>query len=391
MDCLDSDTLANSESLKASGCPAFDFWERKAGRPLATLLQRADYDLVAQYSYIHFFVDRIIPALGPANGLSSKQTRWKSFMTDDHTPIELSWEWGNPGSPPDIRYSIETIGTLAGKIADPFNTLATQRLLEQLQHSIPQIDLGWYDHFTQHLLPNAQDLIAYQESHATSLPTEPTSTSFIAFDQRRRGPMTVKAYFIPTVKAAFSGIPTYDLIIHAIHTLPQRRPETCQALRLLTNFIETHSRGAQLECEILGIDCTSPSTARLKIYLRSRQTSFDAVREVMTLGGRMDNAEPESAFNDLFELWQALFFSDKTTLPVAKSTELRHCDHRTAGILYYFNFSGDKAQPVAKVYLPVRHYARNDYQVAKALCGFMKRRMGQRWGRRYMDALREIL
>lgn len=124
---------------------------------------------------------------------------------------------------------------------------------------------------------------------------------------------------------------------------------------------------------MLGIDCVSTQSARLKVYLRSRRTNFDSVRSIMTLGGRILSPEDEPAFCDLFELWQALFSSGKG-VPISTGTELRHCDHRTAGILYYFDFSKTNAMLVPKVYLPVRYYGESDYVIAKAVCAYMKRK-----------------
>lgn len=150
--------------------------------------------------------------------------------------------------------------------------------------------------------------------------------------------MTVKAYFLPSIRATQSQVSNPDLIFQAIHSLPEFRVGPFQALRLLTDYTQADPLGSGLECELLGIDCLSTDSARSKIYLPSRRTSFDSVRSIMTFGGRIQNPEAESVFRDLFDFWQALFLPGKHE-PTMTSTELPQCSHRTAGILYYFDFS----------------------------------------------------
>ncbi|UKZ55819.1 hypothetical protein TrVGV298_009643 [Trichoderma virens] len=48
--------------------------------------------------------------------------------------------------------------------------------------------------------------------------------------------------------------------------------------------------------------------------------------------------------------------------------------HRTGGMLYYFELKANEALPKSKVYLPVRHYAQNDDQIAKGLSNYLEQR-----------------
>nr|POF16689.1 4-o-dimethylallyl-l-tyrosine synthase [Quercus suber] len=357
---------------------SFDFWQGKIGTPLAILLRKAGYSLEMQYAHMQFFLDCTVPALGPSCSPPGNMLPWQSFMTDDHTPVELSWEWGHTGEDPSIRYALEPIGFSAGGYLDRLNLQASQNLIKELHHTVPNLDLRWYNHFAERLLPsnhapNSQCTAFLGESPAGESPAETSSSSFIAYDLRRKGPMTVKAYFLPSVPATISKLSNFDLIVQAIRSLPEARDGAFQALELLTEFTQEDSLGSALECDILGIDCVSEEYARLKTYLRSRSTSFDSVRSIMTLGGRIHNPEDEQAFGDLFDLWQALFFTGKQQV-TSTDGELQPCTHRTAGILYYFDFSKTKPKPVPKVYLPVRHYGKSDYLILKALCTYMEGR-----------------
>ncbi|KAG8627418.1 hypothetical protein KVT40_004901 [Elsinoe batatas] len=365
---------------------SFDFWQRKIGAPLATLLCKAGYDLESQDTNMQFFLDCTVPALGPACLRPDDFPPWQSFMTDDHTPVELSWEWGRTGEDPSIRYALEPIGFSAHTRSDLWNLQASRDLIKKLQHIVPNFNLCLYSHFAQRLLPNDHD------PQCTSLQDQSpagTSSFFLAYDLRRKGPMTVKAYFLPYVRALQSRVSNFDLIVQAIRSLPEARAGAFQALDLLTEFTQEDPIGSTLECDILGIDCVPEQSARLKIYLRSRCTSFDSVRWILTIGGRIQSPENERAFRDLFELWQALFQPSKQQA-TRTSDELEFCSHRTAGTLYYFDFSQNKSQPVPKVYLPVRHYGKSDHLVATALCTYMQRRGKEQEARQYQSALEEI-
>lgn len=375
---------------KMAANSSFDFWQSKIGTPLAILLLKAGYNLETQYAHMQFFLNCTVPALGPACSPSGNILPWQSFMTDDHTPVELSWEWGHTGEDPSIRYALEPIGFSAHGCLGSSNLQASRDLIKQLQRTVPNLDLRCYNHYAERLLADNHIPDSQQTALRGESPAETSSSFFIAYDLRRKGPMTVKAYFLPSIRANQCKVSNFDLIVQAIRSLPETRAGAFQALELLTEFTQKDTLGSALECDILSIDCVPEESARLKIYLRSRCTSFDSVKSIMTLGGRIQSPENERAFRDLLELWQALFFPGK---PKAINTgeELQPCAHRTAGILYYFDFSKTNPKPVPKVYLPVRHYGKSDYLVATALCTYMERRAKQQEAHQYLSALEEIL
>ena len=67
--------------------------------------------------------------------------------------------------------------------------------------------------------------------------------------------MTVKAYFLPSVRATHSKVSNFDLIVQAIRSLPEARAGAFQALELLTEFTQKDPLGSAMKCDILGIDC----------------------------------------------------------------------------------------------------------------------------------------
>lgn len=71
--------------------------------------------------------------------------------------------------------------------------------------------------------------------------------------------------------------------------------------------------------------------------------------------------------------------------------ELPQVEHRTAGILYYFEVKANEALPVPKVYIPARHYVQNDFLALERLQLFMQHRHEYRPTANYLRAMKTIL
>lgn len=362
--------------------PDFQFWWKKTGIPFAVLLEKAGYSINAQCQHLLFFCCYVVPELGAAADAQGLPKHWKSFMTDHFSPIELSWEWGCGVESPRVRFSIEPIGPHAGTPADPLNRYATARLSRQYQRLLPDCDLRLFDHFSKELLSysHSQNEIGEKPDHQGH-----GSRTFIAIDFCEDGAM-LKSYFLPTFKAAELGQSTWDTIAHAIQDLPEYSPSVFSGLSMLQNFLMT-PQGSRLEAEIFAIDCVAPTKSRLKIYMRSPSTSFDSVRDVMTLGGVLDDSNLDDGLKELQRLW-TLVLSQGQEFSTAE--HLQQKDHRTAGILYYFDIKQGKAFPGVKVYIPVRHYGQNDLAIAEGLSVYLKSRGQGPLACKYIEALKSI-
>lgn len=60
---------------------------------------------------------------------------------------------------------------------------------------------------------------------------------------------------------------------------------------VLMNFLATSPEGQLMKSNVMGMGNVEPSKSRLKMYFTSRHTSFQSVREVMTMGGLQDVSE----------------------------------------------------------------------------------------------------
>ena len=335
------------------------FWWKTTGASLAVLLEKAGYPLDVQYDNLLFYCTYIVPSMGPMPNVKGQPQAWKSFMTDDSSPLELSWSWGSSNVEPMIRYSIEPISYFAGTAVDPHNLIAATSLMQSMHHKLPDIDLQWYNHFASALLA-----FDYTTSPATNhnRMADHASHTFVAFDLEDQF-VRFKAYFLPTAKAREGGSTNLELMTEAINDLPN---VSFPSFHCLLSYISTSSQ--TFTAEILGLDCIAPDKSRLKIYLRSRSTSFAAVRSVMTLGGKVPD---EKGIAELRKLWGLVLnlpedFSDEE--------ELGGTGHRTGGILYYVEMKPGHALPVLKLYIPVRHYGQNDAAVANGVVTYLRGR-----------------
>ncbi|KAK0739371.1 tryptophan dimethylallyltransferase-domain-containing protein [Apiosordaria backusii] len=347
-------------------------WNMRLGDQLSRLMQMAGYSKDSQAIHRAFFAENVAPALGPCPDGTTTMPQWPSFMTDDHTPVEFSWAWSEKSSTPCVRYSAEPIGWLAGSDADPLNTKATIGLLGRTLPLAPNLDLYWYRHLLGALTTNTPT-----SSH------HPLSQTFTAFDLERDS-MTVKYYFLPTHKALSLGKSNLELAEDAILALPSPCRTDLNGfespLRTVTDFIRSHPTPSQPTVEIVAVDCVDPALSRIKIYVRSRETTFDSVVRMLTLGGGLPPLS-EDARSSLVELWCGVFGVSDT------KEQLSAKNHRTAGILYYYELkAGGKVG--AKVYLPVRHYGKSDEQIARGLSGYLtKRGKGLNGGMSYYDGV----
>ena len=351
-----------------------NFWWQATGPALASMLSEAGYDLHAQYHSLLFHYRFVIERLGPRPTPLGEPAKWKSFMTDDFSPLEYSWSWSNQGLPPKIRYSIETIGSTTGSSLDPFNTLSALEAVSRLQPWLPATDWTWFHHFSKELCGGAVTDEVTASKWSSSSPNDQSST-FLAFEFQEKS-INAKAYFIP-VKVAERRQSPLELVCQAIQHL---QPPVSPAFNQLIDFVQDDPENCRLGVVGIAVDCVDPATSRLKFYFRSPRTSFDSVRAVMTLGGRLP-AIPDA----LQDLWRLLLGLDPQFL---SSEELKPTPHETSGVLYNFDVRGDNLLPEPKVYIPVKHYGANDLAIAEGLACFLKSQGADPFVDNYMRMLK---
>ena len=286
-------------------------------------------------------------------------------MTDDYSPIELSFSWKPSDSVPRIRYSVEPIGRSAGTTSDPLNVYSSAELVQKLHSSHSHVNLEWYRHFFRELLVpslnHANLKVQKQDAHPSQI--------FLAFDLKDESTMP-KVYFVPTLKAEITNESRFSIVASSMAKLALSYPTLQDQFSMVSDYLHTFPTVSRPEVEIVAIDCVDPSFSRIKVYLRSRQTSFDSVIDMLSLGGRV-KMDLEKGLSELEELWRLVLGLDEG---FDKSQPLHFESHRTSGVLYYVELGVGRKRPKTKLYIPAKHYARNDYQVAFGLSTFLKAR-----------------
>ncbi|KAF5018090.1 hypothetical protein F66182_9943 [Fusarium sp. NRRL 66182] len=328
------------------------YWYQTVGLVLEKLLDNAEYSFHSQVDALNQFANLVAPYLGPS--LGTGQPQWESFMTDNQTPIELSWDFHTGYDQPTIRYSIEPVMLDAGTTSNPYNSRAAARFRHDAIKTFPDMDTTLFDHFQAY----------FERRWVLNRKRDHLSTVFWAFDLDESG-TTNKAYIFPDA-ACDGGLSTLDIMFNAINTAPGCSLEALRAFGVFSDFVN-HRPRLNLEIVLLALDLVPVSKSRLKIYFRDSRTNFNAVKEVMSLSGRLDSPEIERGLVNLKMLWDSLLDTQK----MAGDSMLPHKDHKTAGILYNIEFRMSSTNPKVKIYIPVRHYAKNDLQVIRALKGFL--------------------
>jgi hypothetical protein len=158
------------------------FWWNTTGKVFAQMLQRAFYPLHQQYRYLSFFYTVILPELGPApsfdlpssvwSATKNRSVRWseyadlptppesgsstplrmnelslpalpsrfRSYMTDDHSPMELSWQFDKDGGAV-ARFAIDPVRRQSE--GDSRGAIGLFEELASLKVIAPGVDLDW--------------------------------------------------------------------------------------------------------------------------------------------------------------------------------------------------------------------------------------------------------
>jgi DMATS type aromatic prenyltransferase len=189
---------------------------------------------------------------------------------------------------------------------------------------------------------------------------------FLAFEFGDSEPV-VKAYLILWAKSSTSGQAEELVMDNVLSRFAQKQcwPE----LQDLAEILRDRGRSLQLRPFMIAVDCVSPPDARLKIYCRSPDTSLAAVEHTLSLFE--DRSTISNGLREIRVLWHLLFALDDSE---TGSRQLPHLDMQTAGMLYYIEIRPRARKRTVKVYLPIKHYAKNDLQAAHGLTTFLQRR-----------------
>ncbi|TQN71935.1 4-O-dimethylallyl-L-tyrosine synthase [Colletotrichum shisoi] len=333
------------------------FWWDKTGRMFSKLLKYAGYSASEQYRELNFYSLFVAPELGPSPDCHGNVRRWRSPGTPDSTPIDFSWEWGHDNRAV-IRYSFEPIGLHAGTDLDPLNRHATNDWIFKLQQQkmVPGLDLEWYGHFTQQILPHHGTRTKTVDRFVEE--TTPKAGTVVALDIEKSGPV-MKVYIYPGLKAEELGITNLELVERSIRSLPAEQFQSLNAEPLLRLGL---SAGGDRE-----------------VYVRAKHTTLDYMMDCITLGGRLDMSG--EAIEDLEDFWRVFLADAPDVLP-------GEAPGRASPGFYYTLGCGRVISP--KVYISPSYFSRNDVDVLGRLRAFFATRRTDSMMDNYEQALKDI-
>ena len=336
-------------------------------------MHEAGYAQIAHDSGLDFFEHNVIPYL-EHTPLQSQPGRWRSFMTDDFSPFEYSWSWEKS---PRIRYSFEPIGAEAGTAADFFNRKRPLGCAQKLQLAVPESDWRQFNFFADTFYGSEAVMNRRPESDRGS--SSPSSIFFAV--ELGRSETLIKAYLIPVV-AEQTQQPRLSVLSKSL----EKCSTDVSAYLLLEQHIVQRQACDPIHIAGIAVDCIDPSAARLKIYLRSKETSFTEVCSLLTLDQKIQTWTSE-AIADLWKLWKLVL-----DLPPEHSMDdpLEQVNHETSGVLYHFDIRPGRAWPESKVYIPVKHYGRNDRKIAESLVAFLSEHEQGEYTEKFLKAIERL-
>ena len=361
------DEEMSTHNMKPSGLPALteemmrsepNFWLDTLGSGLSVLMDEVGYKQEVHDDGLSFFVRHVAPYLGPCP-IKGVPGRWKSFVTDDFSPFEYSWSWE---SSPKIRYVFEPVGAKSGTRADVFNRMRPLECADELRSAIHGSDWRSFQLFANSFYEPGSDACF---TRGTDESDSSPSSIFLAIEIDNEKTMA-KSYLIP-VRAEQTQQTRLSVLTEGIDQYPVKLP----AYKLLEEYIRQRQAISPFHIIGIAVDCVDPLASKLKIYLRCQETSFDSVCSILSFGGRI-KAWNSKVIGELWELWQLVL-----SLPSNHHSTDEVLDkgpHETSGIMYNFDVQPNNDLPTSKLYIPVKHYGKNDRMVAQGLVTFLRRR-----------------
>ncbi|KAL2004817.1 hypothetical protein VTN00DRAFT_3090 [Thermoascus crustaceus] len=337
------------------------FWWYAFAPTIQDLMIECNYDITHQYQYLALIYRYILPALGP-RAHPGEKPHWESFLTDDCSPVESSINLH--GGKATVRMCFEPVGKLAGTEHDPFNWFASREFIRSMEEFPDVTNLQWFRHFERELIASPD--------HATRI------RKLLPANEHRDGQAMLKAYFFPMLKSLETGKSEARLVFDSALKLDSEQYPIAPALSMVEAYVASCPPEENARVEFLSIDCNDPDESRIKIYFRTPCTSFNKVREVYTLGGRLKDETTRAGLDILKELWPLLLNSWPSI-------------QRIAGVLFNFETTPGKIYPEPKLYIPVKHHAKSDIAIAGGLSSCFHRQGWTDLAKSYTEGLRARL
>lgn len=235
---------------------------------------------------------------------------------------------------------------------------------------LPGTDFTWYRHFLAELYDPDRSVYAKELEQGDP----PATTLMHAVEYNKNASFGLKSYFL--ARRLFHGGDPATLQQWDDAIVKLNPGKSHPGRDALTNFLTTSPEGQLMKPNVMGMDNVEPSKSRLKMYFTSRHTSFESVREVMTIGGLRDVSE--SSLQDLRSLILAVLGlpdndsgDAEVSVESTGSNKLRDFEALCEGSTYFFDIAPTSGKPKVKFYLTTRKYGADDLTIARNLVAWL--------------------
>ncbi|PWY75294.1 aromatic prenyltransferase [Aspergillus sclerotioniger CBS 115572] len=339
-------------------------WWQRTGPLLASLMRSAGYDDPTQCQYLMFLYTCIVPYLGPY-----PQT-FPSAMTHNELPLELSINFQQlGGANPVIRIALEPVTSISGTKNDPYNLSPIHDFLHRLENlNLTGYDNRLFEHFYPKHILNETEAKQLQAKNETVRELSQVSWGF----DLKPGTISVKGYTFPLLKCHATGQDMYSAIIGSVQEY-LGDSDTHDTLGLMKEYIETTDTRETFGF-VYSNDCIVPEQSRHKLYGRTKDMSWEKVREIWTLDRRVDTPESTRGLEYLHRMWEMLQIGDR---PHPLGLHL----------VWNYEIKAGLTLPATKIYFPL--YGLNDRENVRAIAEYLTEIGLDAYGNAYEQAVRD--
>lgn len=356
------------------------FWWNALSRPFSSLLETSKYSSEDQSYYLQWFREHILPGLGPRP--VDGKSHYPAWLTHDGSRLEFSLNWKEKKPTQTIRFSMEPVSDLAGSPQDPLNQRAADDFLTKLAASIPGSDLTRFHAFRA--ATRVPDESA-DEVRSKNFPGAPLASAWLAFDLERNSSIVAKAYYLPNLKSALTGIPSRTIVFDAIRGCNGPSGSYDSGLTLLNDYLDSFAAESAPQVALLSNDCVPDSpSSRLKVYTFGSANTLAHAKDMISLGGRLSGTASEESVRAADSLWHHLFGLDATD----PSSEERVVLPEMARFICVYEIRptqnpDDAADIEVKLHMPGWHMGRTDTELSDLLSAWFKKHGSNDFAERY--------
>ncbi|EAU36020.1 predicted protein [Aspergillus terreus NIH2624] len=329
-------------------------WWEDSGSLLSRLLQVARYDVHDQYATLLFLYKHLIPFMGPY------PQRRRCVFEPYGAPIEYSINF-QENKKEILRIVLDLVSIPYCTKDNPSHldcVAAFESTLGQISPKVYNRDL--YKHFADDLLPTKKD---DEELTLHEMITDSNSLPAVAlwgFVLEEGGDVTIKGYINPQPNAKAVGASPRERLNESLQKLDSM-VDYSDSLKLVREY--TMEGSWHTGDQLVSWDYGPPEVSRIKMYGAAPENVSPAtIRDVWTLGGRVDKETSRKGLELAIKLWELIHMQMESPPMDRKREFLMH------GMLWHYEVWPGAQYPVPKIYLPAA--GTNDGRVAETISKF---------------------